>query len=1009
MLLSSSPLSEKFHPLKSLCVQSNAAPGTGDGMGGKDARKLKLRVDELQTILAAEIKSRNISERELEQQIMSARENMNQRDDAGGGGRGGGNVGTAFAKKLAELSDKIHHTEASLEMETTERAELQRQLTAITTHESTVSSQIKKLETNLEKELFLNKVAADERKRQMELIRDAENKIVESGEKLAETEHKRKELQRESRNHIEHLEKKILDQAEEFQRIVQDQSAHVEQVAADMQTSQEKAAQAMEARIKEFEGKVLLMEKNMHATLSDGLRSLHNDMRVDRENAEASHQEMKEVLSAEITSRRKAVGKTNSNVEKLSTQQEDIIKNLQKLKSQLDDNVKEINEGLCKIAGGFSEQLITLQEVTKTAVRTLQIDQVSLTAKLKNSVVEYKQLHHLLDDRVNDCNSSIASVEESLKAQSKKLILRIDEVDGRLEEKSEDLHMLIQTEAKKREESGRKLTAAVTASAEQCSAEVQDLATNLEVRVNREATARSNALISSEKRLQDSAERQAILFDDKMSVMIETVNNEISYAISIENQTRSRTLQKMSKSLHSEMKTLSDTTNDLVAAESKERAADLVKTTSSLLQFEKTMAEETQQMENKHLDFIDTMRIVFEENDMNAKQAKCRLNRRLARQTKFIQETDDSLRELMSTNQLKSDKSTEKLFSGLAESDRRVEHEIGAVNTKIMSSRKSVFKEMDRREEEFIKRLKQELMQQLLANHVKAQADRKRLQEGLIRVEVRGCLDGLVNAVVEDSMSVSVGEKFEEVQNATVSDTTEAKDYVDLATKFLDKKLMAGFDDYNKRLCMGLDDVRVNVNKSHEEVMTQVEKNDLALLEHLKKIHAKGNERRNYLEHSLRTVEVSSCMDRMVNSIVESNMSASLENDSPANWEANKDESGHTFYYNKVTHTKQWEKPRCFNVKQSTESTHHTLTPRERQKVTTEIDMKINAVGIEVLDRVQKLQIRQKEIEETLESYNMPVIMSDVTTLRHDLDDAVEEVQVMKDELDLKLTNVTKT
>lgn len=153
-------------------------------------------------------------------------------------------------------------------METTERAELQRQLTAITAHESSVSSQIKKLETSLEKEVFLNKVAADERKRQMELIRDAENKIVESGEKLAETEHKRKELQRESRNHIEHLEKKISDQAETFHRIVQDQSAHVEQVAAGMQASQEKAAQAMEARIKEFEGKVLLMEKNMHATLT---------------------------------------------------------------------------------------------------------------------------------------------------------------------------------------------------------------------------------------------------------------------------------------------------------------------------------------------------------------------------------------------------------------------------------------------------------------------------------------------------------------------------------------------------------------------------------------------------------------------------------------------------------------------------------------------------------------------------------------------------------------------
>ena len=47
---------------------------------------------------------------------------------------------------------------------------------------------------------------------------DAESKIVESKEKLAETDHKRIENQREFRKHIEFLEKQIAEQGDTFQR-----------------------------------------------------------------------------------------------------------------------------------------------------------------------------------------------------------------------------------------------------------------------------------------------------------------------------------------------------------------------------------------------------------------------------------------------------------------------------------------------------------------------------------------------------------------------------------------------------------------------------------------------------------------------------------------------------------------------------------------------------------------------------------------------------------------------
>ena len=72
---------------------------------------------------------------------------------------------------------------------------------------------------------------------------------------------------------------------------------------------------------------------------------------------------------------------------------------------------------------------------------------------------------------------------------------------------------------------------------------------------------------------------------------------------------------------------------------------------------------------------------------------------------------------------------------------------------------------------------------------------------------------------------------------------------------------------------------------------------------------------------------------------------------------------------------------------------------RERATITEEIDLKVNAVGIEVLARMQTLQLRQTEAEELLQSYDLPVLLSTVSSLRQDLSDASEELQSIKEEL----------
>jgi hypothetical protein len=73
-----------------------------------------------------------------------------------------------------------------------------------------------------------------------------------------------------------------------------------------------------------------------------------------------------------------------------------------------------------------------------------------------------------------------------------------------------------------------------------------------------------------------------MLTDDKISMMHDTIEGEISYAVSTEYQTRSRTMQKLSKTLNSQMHLMAESSNELIAAEAEERAADMVKVRESL-------------------------------------------------------------------------------------------------------------------------------------------------------------------------------------------------------------------------------------------------------------------------------------------------------------------------------------------------------------------------------------------------------------------------------------------
>lgn len=979
-------------PALFVCFQTRQGSGPPGGVVGGDAKKLKLRLDELQTILAAEIKSRNTSERELEQQILSTRENFIHQE-------GGGNVGAVFAKKLAELSDKLHYAEAGLQLEGTERGELQRQLAAITALESSVEGKIKKLQTDLEKEKFMHKVAADERKRQTEQIREAEGRLVEANERLEECDLKRRELQKESRAHVESLQRQLAEQAEEFRLLLHESQRHTDEVAADVQA---KAAREAEARFREHAAKAAAAEKSMHAALGEGLRELHNDVRVDRESAEASLQEMKQVLSAEITSRRKAVGKTNANVDKVFATQEDVIKNMRKLKEIVDENVKEINSGLCKIAAGFSEQLITLQDVTKTAVRTLQIDQVSLAAKLKNATVEYKQLHSLLADRADLFDKSLEAGAAALKSQGKALHSRVDQVSARVDEQVAELGSLVLIEAKTREDGLRSAVEAMKASAEKCESLVSEVASDLASKLDKEAEARSSDVANAEKRLQDCLAKQAEQAGEMNSLLEETFGTEISYAISMENQARCRQTQKVSKSLREELNSLAQKSSELVAAESVERAAALAQSAAALQACEHALACSEAKMTATHADFVSGIRIDFEERDMSATMARCRLQRQLVRQSKSLNETDENLRQLISVQQQSHESGSEKMLACLAECNDRFMSEVGAVRAAVDKSSKSVLREVDRKEKELLRRLKQELMEQLLTSHVRAQVHRKRVENELCSLQVRGCLDGLVHSVVEQSVSQSLGAQVA----AASSDTSEAKEYVDLATKFLDKKLMAGFEDYGKRLSRGLGEVREDVTAANSAMLEQVEINDRALLEHLQKIHNTSSERRQKLEESLRVVEVSSCVDRMVSSIVESHFfaPAAHNDDDPSSWDTRVDESsGSTYYLNKRTQATQWEPPLCLQRPPASTVVAPTdaaqpLPPdssESREEISAEIDKKVGLVGAEV----QTLQARVKEAEELLQSYDMPVMISNVHALRHDLDDATEELHGMREQL----------
>jgi hypothetical protein len=128
------------------------------------------------------------------------------------------------------------------------------------------------------------------------------------------------------------------------------------------------------------------------------LSRLRSEIKEDRERNHSSIQEIREVLSEEITSRRKAIGRVNNSLEKLTSSSES-------LSMDTEDKFRNIDSKLCKVTEGFADQLLSLQYSTRNALQTLQTENKTLSTRFLNISDDIHNSHLKLQEKINRIQS----------------------------------------------------------------------------------------------------------------------------------------------------------------------------------------------------------------------------------------------------------------------------------------------------------------------------------------------------------------------------------------------------------------------------------------------------------------------------------------------------------------------------------------------------------------------------------------------------------------------------
>lgn len=165
------------------------------------------------------------------------------------------------------------------------------------------------------------------------------------------------------------------------------------------------------------------------------------------------HKDLKAVVAAEISARRKIVGRlkeTLGEVGQLCAVTSDQVKDLS---VKVDSHISSTDESMIRIASSFSDQLLALQSATKSGLNTIQILQNKCNYDVKDFSEEYTKRCSDLNLKSSHLEAIFTSFESSMNTSIVRTSKDLEEVRSRVESRLRVHDEQLLQESKLREKS----------------------------------------------------------------------------------------------------------------------------------------------------------------------------------------------------------------------------------------------------------------------------------------------------------------------------------------------------------------------------------------------------------------------------------------------------------------------------------------------------------------------------------------------------------------------------
>ena len=507
----------------------------------QEFHKTKAKIDELRSILASEIKSRNHSEEALQQQILLNR--SSHVAEEGGGG-------PVMMSRMDAIEDRIHTMEDEISSERLSIANLRAKLSALTgTLRDDAEGHLKDILTDIDNGVSLQHGAKEERKQLFEGIRKVERGLVEYKDSLQRGAERVEGLQTDKQRSVEGLSALLAEDVLRMRQEIDTNTSDLQEAVVSAREARIDAERALDEGIDTVQAKIRDIDRSWKDRLSEGLRGVHGDLRSDKDSNAACLQELREVLSAEITSRRKAAGKISSSVESTTSNAERNTCDLHVLAGEVEERFTALDANLCKVTSSFSDQIRAFKTVAKVAARTLQTEQKCLLDRVFETEQGNRRQRACMSDELKRASERQDRMEAAFYERMKALDKTMEGIVAATEARNVRLEKSLAEDTEQRQTAVRHATNLLSSTVLKVTAKIEEASVEMSYATTVEVQNRVQMISALERKVLHMMGRARAAGNRELKAIQVHIASDLRNAVATEAQTMSENRSRLGSRL----------------------------------------------------------------------------------------------------------------------------------------------------------------------------------------------------------------------------------------------------------------------------------------------------------------------------------------------------------------------------------------------------------------------------------------------------------------------------